>query len=170
MQTICYDIISLHRKNLVLNECPHCHETLLLHEVDHSTASLAFCQQAALPEVFTEAFQCPGCGWWAVRELCSDNDLYHPPVQEFIVMRDDHCKAPLRRDEPDQWDDILNDHSLWEHPEVIPSKQAVFLFGTKQLLLPKLAAISKDGLLDRVKGMAPILFPLIVILLIALLF
>jgi len=174
MKTVCYDIISFNRKKLELKKCPYCHADLRTREVDHSAASREFYQNASKPVVSTRLIACPDCSWWAVRELRLDNELYYPPVEEFIVMG-----AKIDSDKPEacavsdqsgssRWERVLTDKACWENCEVMSSRDAVQLFGSAQMLLPKISGISGKDVFDRIKSLAPVLFPILVIILIGL--
>ncbi len=175
MKTICYDIISLNRKKLELKRCPSCHAGLKVREVDHSEASRSFYQKASKPVISTNLIECPDCGWWAVRELRLDNELYYPPVEEFIVMdasninfdKPDFCMA-LEHDGPVSWEQVLIDKEYWKNCELISSRDAVQLFGSAQMLLPNITRSSGKDVFSRVKSLAPVLFPILVIILIGL--
>jgi len=175
METVCYDIITLNRKKLVFKKCLYCQSDLKTRQVDHSEASRAFTQTAAKPVISTHLTECPYCGWWAVRELREDNALYSPPVEEFIVM--DASKtvsakpAPrgmLPQNAPAPWEQVLTNKAYWAKSEPIPSRHAVELFGTAQMLLPK--GPSREAVLDRLKSYAPVLYPILIIIFIALFF
>ena len=168
MKTISYDIISLSRKTLVLNKCLHCQAELLVNELEHSDDAKTFIDNTDNPEVSTLGVQCPDCGWWAVRERCLDKDMYDPPVADIIIMdaSDPGGSKAIKGAAP--WDNVIADKAHWDRAEVIPSKDAVLLFGTAQMLLPNPGTFSRDAMLDKLKSLAPILFPIIVILLFAL--
>ncbi|MDQ6982955.1 MAG: hypothetical protein Q9M08_08155 [Mariprofundus sp.] len=175
MKTICYDIISFNRKKLELKKCPDCHSNLKTCDLDHSEASRVFCQKASMPVISTKLIECSDCGWWAVRELRLDNELYYPPVEEFIVMdasKIDSDKPGFRtvskQDGPAPWEQVLTDKVYWGNCEIMSSRDAVELFGSAQMLLPKISGISGKGVVNRVKSFAPVLFPILVIILIGL--
>ncbi|TLS66149.1 hypothetical protein FEF65_11190 [Mariprofundus erugo] len=175
MQTVCFDIIALNRKQLTLNKCPCCQAELDSRELEPSSASAAFCRQAGKPLVTTSLSTCNGCGWWAVRELREDHAMYHPPVEEWLVMDASKMTEPSpharkSKDCTAPWEKVLADEGFWAPAVAIPSKDAVLLFGAAQMLLPKLTTPSKDAVGDKIRFLAPILFPLLVILLIALFF
>ncbi|MDX8404711.1 MAG: hypothetical protein R8K50_01005 [Mariprofundus sp.] len=168
MKITCYDIISLTRKELELQKCPCCHTTLETSAVEQSQAAQAFVKQAAQPVITTHRFNCPYCGWWAVRELRADDALYHPPVEEFIVMDvskpiDAKPAAPAAGPLDAPWEKVLSDRLCWANAEIIPSKVAVQLFGSAQMLLPKFSSPSGTSLFARLKSYAPILYPILII-------
>jgi len=175
MKTICYDIISFNRKKLELKKCPDCHAYLKTREVDHSEASQVFFQKASIPVVSTNLIACPDCGWWAVRELRLDNELYYPPVEEFMVMdasKIDSDKPGVRATSGQggstPWEQVLTDKAYWSNCEVMSSRDAVELFGSAQMLLPKMTNLSGKNVFSRIKSLAPVLFPILVIILIGL--
>jgi len=174
MKTICYDIISFNRKKLQLKKCPHCHADLNTRDVDHSEASRKFYQKASRPVISTHAITCPDCGWWAVRELRLDNELYYPPVEEFIVMdasgidSDKSGFHTAEQSDPAPWERVLADKAYWSNCQAMSSRDAVELFGSAQMLLPKISGISGKDVSNRVKSLAPVLFPILIIILIGL--
>lgn len=175
METVCYDIITLNRKQLILEKCPYCQAEMMSRALTPSGASRNFCQQAEKPRITTTLHECSGCGWWAVRELREDHAMYHPPVEEFMVMdasRMDEAAQHVKKskDCAAPWEKVLADDTFWSPCIVIPSRDAVLLFGAGQMLLPKLTAPSGEEIRERIRFLAPILFPLVVILLIAVFF
>jgi len=177
MQTICYDIISLKRKKLTLKKCQFCNSDLQTHAVDHSVDSRAFDEKTEQAVITTTAVSCPHCGWWAVRELREDLALYSPPVEEFIVMDTSKtvsakpaARATPVQSAPPPWEKILADTACWAKPETIPSREAVLLFGSAQMLLPNIGGASREAVWDKLKSYAPVLYPILIIIFIALFF
>ncbi len=173
MKTICYDIISFNRKKLELKKCPYCYSELKTRDVDHSEASREFFQKASMPVISTNSIECHDCGWWAVRELRLDNELYYPPVEEFIVMDaskiDSDKPGFLATSEQNgfaPWEQVLTDKAYWSNCVVMSSRDAVELFGSAQMLLPKTKNLSGKVVFNRIKSLAPVLFPILVIILI----
>jgi len=177
MKTICYDIISLHRQNLVLKNCPSCQSELESCQVEHSQASQAFCQKASKPVISTNFISCAQCGWWVVREQRNDDELHHSLVEDFIVIdRSNQNSSRLNKDrkniangESDAWKQILGDQTFWEPSTPMSSTGAVQLFGPAQMLLPNMASISMADVKGKLKVLAPIIFPIVVIILFILL-
>jgi len=169
MKIICYDISSLIRKKLALKKCPSCQASLKSRAVEHSQASHAFEQKVSVPVISTCLNQCPDCGWWALRELRADDELYDPPVEEFIVMGTSEKGAARLRDAA-SWEQILADEVYWENPVPIQSTDAIELFGSAQMLFPNIRSLSRQGVFDRIKSVAPILFPILLIIVIAVFF
>jgi len=170
MKPICYDISSLIRKKPELKTCPSCQAILNHREVEHSRASRAFEEKASQPVVSTCFHHCPDCGWWAVRELRADHELYDPPVEEFIVLDAVKNSASGCKGDAALLERILADNGCWKNPVPIPSTDAIELFGSAQMLLPNLSTPSRDAVFDRVKSIAPILLPILFIILIAVLY
>jgi len=171
MKTICYDLVSLHRKQLELNICPCCRAKLESREVAPAKASQVFAEQAAKPEIVTHYIGCPACAWWAIREQRLDHGLYHPPVQDLIVMEAgwrDAAQTVVKRNTETVIEQMLGNQACWLDAEVIPSRDAVELFGTVQMLMPGTGMPDKSVLMDKLKSAAPVLFPIVVILLFAL--
>ncbi|PIW47489.1 MAG: hypothetical protein COW18_08855 [Zetaproteobacteria bacterium CG12_big_fil_rev_8_21_14_0_65_54_13] len=178
MQTICYDIISLKRKKLTLKKCQYCNSDLQTHAVDHSADSRAFDEKTEQALVTTTAVACPHCGWWAVRELREDVALYSPAVEELIVMDASKTvsakpapRAPaVEKSGPPPWEKVVADTAYWAKPETIPSREAVLLFGTAQMLLPNIGSGSGAAAWEKLKSYAPVLYPILIIAFIALFF
>ncbi len=170
MKIICYDISVFIKRKLVLQHCPCCQTSLKSRAVEHSQASRAFVREASVPVITTSLSQCPDCGWWAIRELYADDALYHPPVKEIIVM----CPPILDRDrlknDAVSGEQVLLDEAYWKDPVAIQSKETVELFGPTQMLLPSTLRFSRQEVFDRIKSIAPILFPLLVVIAIAFFF
>ncbi len=173
MNTVCYDIISLHRKNLELKQCPYCHSDLETRAVGPSAASQAFGQEAARAEISTNLSECTQCVWWALREQRFDEELYAPLVEDLIVM-EAFQKEPLRprkalpKGTTAAWERVLSDTSYWQNAEPTPPVEAVQLFGTAQMLLPNIGGASKADVLDKFKSLAPVSIPILIIILIGL--
>jgi len=165
VKTVCYDIISLHKKNLALKKCPSCHADLHSREVDHSQASDEFCHTASTPVISTHLITCTHCDWWAVREQREDRELYYPPVQDIIMMAAGNIDSDKPERHPPE-EQILN-QACWANPDPIPPTLAVQLFGTAQMLLPAITRSSGTDIWDKVKSAAPILLPVLFIILVA---
>jgi len=178
MKTICYDIISLHRQNLVLKNCPSCQSVLEAREVEPSQASRVFCQKAAKPVISTHAISCARCGWWVVREQRYDDALHHSLLEDFIVIdrsiQDssrlnahnlNKARKNLANRKSDTWKKILADQVFWEPSSPMSSTEAVQFFGPAQMLLPDVGSISIADVMDKLKALAPIIFPIVVIIL-----
>jgi len=170
MKTVCYDISSLIRKKLTLKKCPSCRMGLTSRAVEGSPAAGAFERNASVPVISTFLSQCSGCGWWAVRELHSDDALYDPPVEAFIVVGDATQGASRQGGHAAPWERVLADPKYWKHPVPIQSTDAIKLFGSAQMLLPNINSISGQAVFDRIKSVAPILFPVLVVIGIAVFF
>jgi len=170
MNIVCYDISSLIRKNLVLKTCPSCHADIETRDVEPSQASRAFDQQASKPVISTSLSQCPDCGWWAVRELRSDDALYHPPVESFILVGAVKQGGGKRKKESAPWEQVLADKVYWKNTEPMQSTQAIELFGSAQMLLPNVSSVSGHDVFDKIKSAAPIVLPILFIILIAIFF
>jgi len=138
-----------------------------LNSYDHSNNAKAFIKKTGNPEVTTLGVQCLDCGWWAVRERHLDNDMYDPPVADTIIMDDSGAGGSKGIKDAAPWDKVLTDTSYWNCAEVIPSKDAVLLFGTAQMLLPNPESFTSEAVFDKLKSILPILFPVAVILLFA---
>jgi hypothetical protein len=164
MKIVCYDISSLIRKKLALKKCPCCQGRLTSRVMECSQASRAFEQSASDPVISTYLFQCPDCSWWAVRELRSDDALYDPPVEEFIVMQAFKKNMGKRERDAEPWKQVLADQKHWKKPAPIQSADAIELFGSTQMLLPDINSISGQDVFDRIKSVAPILFPILVVI------
>ncbi len=169
MNIVCYDISSLIRKNLVLKTCPSCHADIETRDVEPSQASRAFDQQASKPVISTSLSQCPDCGWWAVRELRSDDALYHPPVEAFVVVAAKQ-EGGKRGNKSVTWEQVLTDEAYWKNPNPMQSTEAIALFGSAQMLLPNISSLSGQDIFDRMKSAAPIVLPILFIILIAIFF
>jgi len=170
LQVNCYDISSLIRKKLELKTCPSCQAGLARREVEHSQASVVFKQNASVPVISTYLSQCQDCGWWAVRELRADDALYYPPVEAFIVMDASMQGTGKRENDAEPWLQVLADKTYWENAVPIQSSEAIEIFGSAQMLLPQLNSLSGQGVFDKIKAIAPILFPILVIIGIAFFF
>ena len=175
MKTVCYDIISLANKQPELKTCPRCESELHMEPVQASQDAAAFMQQAGQAEVVTELARCKACDWWAVRERRMDHALYHPPVADLIVLEASGLQVEqpaakrnrkARAGKAAPWQCVLDDTICWKAPQVISSAEAVQLFGSAQMLLPKLAMPPANAIVERLKSMLPILLPLLVIALI----
>jgi len=164
MKNGCYDISSLIRKKLTLKKCPDCQMGLTSRAIEHSQASRTFEQNAAVPVISTSLGQCADCGWWAVRELRSDDALYDPPVEEFIVIGDAKQAAVGAKGDAVPWERVLAGQQYWKHPVPIQSTDAIKLFGSAQILLPNIDSVSGQDVLERIKSAAPILFPVLVVI------
>ena len=167
MKIVCYDISSLIRKKLVLKTCPSCHADLATRDMEPSQASRAFQEQVSKPAISTSLGQCPDCGWWAVRELRSDDALYYPPVEAFILVDARKQGGGKRKKESAPWERVLADEVYWQCPVTIQSTQAIELFGSAQMLLPDISSVSGSNVFDRMKSAAPIVLPILLIMLIA---
>jgi len=170
MKIVCYDISSLIRKKLVLKTCPSCHADLETRDMEPSQASLAFQQQVSKPAISTSLSQCPDCGWWAVRELRSDDALYYPPVEAFVLVGAVKQGGGKRKKESAPWEQVLAEEVYWQGPIPIQSTQAIELFGSAQILLPNISSLSGSNMLDRMKSAAPIVLPILFFILIAIFF
>lgn len=168
MKTISYDMKSLNRKTLELKKCPFCQTELSVSELEHSDDGRLFIERTNSPVVTTFGVQCPACGWWAVRERHLDHDMYNPLVSDIVVMADVLLEGARPSKGAVAWAEVVADKACWQGAEDIPAKEAVLLFGTAQMLLPNAEAFSKEAMLDKLKSMGPILFPIGVILLFAL--
>jgi len=164
MKIVCYDISSLIRKGLALKKCPCCQVSLTSRAMKCSQASRAFEQSASDPVISTYLIECPDCSWWAVRELRSDDALYNPPVEEFIVMQAFKKNTGKRENDSAPWEQVLADQKHWKNPVAIQSTDAIELFGSAQMLLPNMNSISGQDVFDRLKSVAPILFPILVVI------
>lgn len=172
MKTVCFNIMSLSRKKLELKRCPSCYSALTTREVDHSGASRAFYQTATTPVIITSLAECPQCGWWAIREQRLDDASYYPPTEDFIITDASIKEDAVANDAPSQkhsvtWEKVLADKTYWANAEAISSRDAVQLFGPAEMLMPKIGLPSREVVLDRVKSLAPILFPILILILIA---
>ena len=172
MKTVCFNIISLSRKKLQLKRCPSCYNALTTREVDQSQASQAFYETATTPVIITSLAECPKCGWWAIREQRLD-DASYSPLTEDLIITDASIKEDVRADEsPSQkhsvtWKAVLADKTYWANEETISSRDAVQLFGPTEMLMPKIAIPSREVLLEKLKSLAVILFPILIFILIA---
>ncbi len=173
MKTVCYDLTSLNRKNLELKRCPYCHAALQSSEKEHSAAAQTFCQEASAPAVSTQLIECSECAWWLIREQRRDEELYAPLVDDLIVM-EAFQKDPLKprkalaKGQTAVWEKVLSDPSYWMNAEPTPSVEAVQLFGTAQMLLPNIGGASREDVADKLKSLAPVLVPILIIILIGL--
>ncbi|MDQ7000020.1 MAG: hypothetical protein Q9M12_03925 [Mariprofundus sp.] len=70
--------------------------------------------------------------------------------------------------DPAPWELVLTDKAYWSNCEVMSSRDAVELFGSAQMLLPKISEISGTDVFNRITSLAPVLFPILVIILIGL--
>jgi len=164
MKIVCYDISSLIRKKLALKKCPCCQVSLTSCAIESSQASRPFEQNASVPVISTYLMQCPDCSWWAVRELRSDDALYDPPVEEFIVMQAFKKNTGKGENDSAPWEQVLADQKHWKKSVPIQSSDAIELFGSAQMLLPNINSISGQDVFDRMKSVAPILFPILVVI------
>ncbi|MDQ6965408.1 MAG: hypothetical protein Q9M23_00605 [Mariprofundaceae bacterium] len=173
MKTICYDHTSLNKASLELKRCPYCHSVVQTRETEPSAASHAFQQRASKPVVSTHLSECSQCAWWLVREQRLDHELYVPLLEDLIVM-EAFQKDPLKpRKTSDKagtapWEQVLSDTSYWANAEPTPPVEAVQLFGTAQMLLPNMGSGFKKGVFAKLKSLAPVLIPILIIILIGL--
>jgi len=108
-----------------------------------------------------------------VREQRNDDELHHSLVEDFIVIdRSNQNSSRLNKDrkniangESDAWKQILGDQTFWEPSTPMSSTGAVQLFGPAQMLLPNMASISMADVKGKLKVLAPIIFPIVVIIL-----
>jgi len=169
METVCYELTSLNRVSLEFKRCPYCHCELKTLETGPSEASQAFSQQASKPAVSTHLTECVRCDWWVVREQRLDHALYSPLLEDLIVM-EAFKKEPLKprqalaKGVTARWELVLSDTSYWANSVPTPSIDAVQLFGTAQMLLPRIGGASRADVLDRVKSLAPVLIPILIII------
>ncbi|MDX8407121.1 MAG: hypothetical protein R8L58_01925 [Mariprofundaceae bacterium] len=102
-----------------------------------------------------------------------DNELYAPLLEDVIVMeafREDPPKPrkALPKGGTAAWQHALSDASCWLKAEPTPSVEAVQLFGTAQMLLPNLGGASREDMVEKLKSLAPVLIPILIIILIGL--
>jgi len=173
MKTVCYDLTSLNKENLELKRCPYCHSDLQTQEIEPSAASHAFHREASKPVISTHLTECSQCNWWLVREQRLDHELYAPLVEDLIVMEAFKKDPPkprkaLAKGSTAPWEHVLSDTLYWANAEPTPSVEAVQLFGTAQMLLPNMGRGFKKSLFDKVKSLAPVLIPILIIILIGL--
>jgi len=119
-----------------------------------------------MPVISTDLITCSDCNWWAVREQREDRDLYYPPVDDVILM----AAGKVNADKPEHHpavEQLLSDQACWANPDPIPSTQAVQLFGTAQMLLPAITRSSGIDLWDKLKSAAPVLLPVLFVILVA---
>jgi len=166
MKIICYDISVFIKRKLALENCPCCQTSLKSRGVEHSQASRVFVQEASAPVITTSLSQCSACGWWAVRELRADDALYHPPVKEIIIMCTPKKDKFRLKNDAVSWEQVLVDEAYWQDSVAIQSREAVELFGPTQMLLPNILSFSRQEVFDKMKSVAPILLPILVVLLI----
>ena len=166
MKTVCYDILSLHKNNLALKTCPACQAELCHRDVDHSLASDEFCQTAADPVISTHLITCSHCNWWALREKWEDRELYAPSVSDMIMMEEGSIDADKPAQHPSV-EQLLRDQTCWKNPDFISSTLAVQLFGSAQMLLPSLPHASGSEIWNKIKSAAPIVLPVLFIILVA---
>lgn len=169
MKTVCFNIMSLSRKKLELKRCPSCYTALTAREVGHSEASHTFYQAATTPVIITSLTECPQCGWWAIREQRLDDASYYPPTEDFIItdasIKEDAVADEARSQQHSvTWEKVLAEKTYWTNAEAISSRDAVQLFGPAEMLMPKIALPSREVMLDRAKSLAPILFPILILI------
>jgi len=173
MKTVCYDLTSLNKETLELKRCPYCHSDVQTRETESSAASHAFHQTACKPVVSTHLSECSQCDWWLVREQRLDQELYVPLLEDLIVMEAFTKDPPKPRKTSGKgstapWEQVLSDASFWANAGPTPSLEAVQLFGTAQMLLPNMGSGFKKGVFNKAKSLAPVLIPILIIILIGL--
>lgn len=135
---ICYELRSFFHNSPNLLNCPICGSALEVREVSPSAAGKVFSQRASIPVVETCLHTCPGCGWWAVREMRSDCEI-NDGIGDYLILPErwkvNHTAGEGQHAE---WSSALVDIDAYEEAIPISSPAARDLFGSVQASLKKL--------------------------------
>jgi len=137
IKTICYHLNDLNTEKLAFKNCPSCHADLETREIESSEAAGEF--NAMIPVITTTLGQCPHCGWWAIRELWEDFEVYYPPRGEYIVMdaSTKSCVVP-EQEGCAPWEQALDDKACWANAIPMPFSKASQIFGGGSVAQAKL--------------------------------
>ena len=134
---ICYELRSFFHDSPSLLNCPICGCVLEAQDTPPSAEGQKFSQRASIPVVETSLYTCPGCGWWALREMRSDCEI-NDGIGDYLILPERWpLSAGAAKRQPSNGSKALE--SLGAGREAIPisAPAAQHLFGDVQVLMKK---------------------------------
>jgi hypothetical protein len=122
---VCYDIRSCFTRSPELKVCPVCGQDLRRTQTRPSIAGRYFAMQASIPLIETEWLRCAACGWWAIREICTDCELDDGCIDLLMVPYQQTAARPS----PQVLEQALEDDQSWKKSCRLSRTQAQRLFG-----------------------------------------